>query len=403
MLELVSGFLERFELVLVFGWGAIYFTLTALFAYTLQAISDKTDAAPAWMSWVPFVQMHPFIRAAGTTWTALLIWIALLIAVTVLGAMASSSSFEGPARFAGVLLILASLIYFGRMMWRLAENREVSGFVGLACLVPLFGLPFYFYIAFHDGLVRPSAVGLGVALVLAFGAAAGFRSDLSEARAMLGAHAALFDSGGPQTPEEAQQLFQSMQVAMESGVPGAPPAAFGAAAGSESQRRADAAALGIASLGPEAAKRLYYQYIDERGSVRFVERLDQVPPAWRERVGYVEMDGPPPVSPDDARRMRTLGGASATGGALAVAGPRGARATAVLLYYADWCGYCRKTRSELDRRGVTFELRNIDKPAILAELVEKTGQRGIPVVDVGGKILIGYDPQGLDRLLAPAS
>jgi hypothetical protein len=36
-------------------------------------------------------------------------------------------------------------------------------------------------------------------------------------------------------------------------------------------------------------------------------------------------------------------------------------------------------------------------------MVEKTGRRGIPVVDAGGKILIGYDPQGLDRLLSPAS
>jgi glutaredoxin len=247
-------------------------------------------------------------------------------------------------------------------------------------------LPCYFYIAFHDGLVRPSAIGLGVALVLAFGAAAGFRSDLSEARAMLGAHAALFDSAGPQTPEEAQQLFESMQAAMENGVPGA-----------------SSAALGVASLGPEAATRLYYQFIDERGSVRFVERLDQVPPAWRERVGYVEMDGPPPVSPDDAQRIRRIGGTSAAGGALAVASTRGARTNEVLLYYADWCGYCRKTRAELDRRGVAFELRNIENPATLAELVEKTGQRGIPVLDVGGKILIGYDPQGMDELLAQES
>jgi len=399
MLELVSGFLEQFELALVIGWGALYFALTALFAYTLQAISDKTDAAPAWMSWVPFVQMHPFIRAAGTTWTALLIWIALLIAATVLGAMASSNGFEGFALFAGLLLTLGSLIYFGRMMWRLAENREVSGFVGLACLVPLFGLPFYFYIAFHDGLVRPSPVGLGVALVLAIGGATGFRSDLSEARAMLAGNAALFQSGGPQTPEEAQRLFESMQAASESGVPGELPAAFGAA-GSGSQQSLDGALLGIASLGPGAAKRLYYQFIDERGSVRFVERLDQVPPAWRDRVGYVEMDGPPPLSPGDAQRMRRMGGASASGGALAAAGTR---ESAVLLYYADWCGYCRKTRAELDRRSVSFELRNIENPNTLAEMVEKTGQRGIPVVDVGGKILIGYDPEGLDQLLASAS
>jgi glutaredoxin len=398
MLELVSGFLERFELALVLGWGAIYFALTALSAYTLQAISDKTDAAPAWMSWVPFVQLHPFIRAAGTTWTALLIWIALLIAVTVLGARASSSGSGGPAQLAGVLLVLGSLIYFGRMMWRLAENRKVSGLVGLACLIPLFGLPFYFYIAFHDGLVRPSQIGLGVALVLAIICAASFRSDLSEARAMLGAHEALFGSGGPETSEDAQRLFEAMQAAAESGAPGELPAA-----GSGSQQSRDGASLGIASLGPDDAKRLYYQFTDERGSVRFVERLDQVPPDWRDRVGFVEMNGPPPTSPDEAQRMRGLGGGNAAGGTLAAAGPRGARTSGVLLYYADWCGYCRKTRAELDRRGVSFELLNVENPVILAELVQKTGQRGVPVLDVEGKILIGYDPQGMDQLLVPAS
>jgi glutaredoxin len=398
MLELVSGFLERFELALVLGWGLIYFALNALFAYTLQAISDKTDAAPAWMSWVPFVQMHPFIRAAGTTWTALLIWIALLIAATVLGAMASSSSSGGPAQLAGVLLVLGSLIYFGRMMWRLAENRKVSGFVGLACLIPLFGLPFYFYIAFHDGLVRPSRVGLGVTLALAIVCAASFRSDLSEARAMLGAHETLFGSGDPETPEEAQRLFESMQAAMENGAPGEPPTA-----GSGSQKSLSGASLGIASLGPDSAKRVYYQFIDERGSVRFVERLDQVPPDWRDRVGYVEMDGPPPTSPGEAQRMRGLSGGSAAGGTLAATSTSGVRTSGVLLYYADWCGYCRKTRAELDRRGVSFQLLNVENPVILAELVQKTGQRGVPVLDVDGKILIGYDPQGLDQLLVPAS
>ena len=401
MLELVSGFLERSELALVLGWGVIYFALTALFAYTLQAISDKTHAAPAWMSWVPFVQMHPFIRAAGTTWTAVLIWVALLIGVTALGAVASSNGSAGFAVFAALVLTLGSLIYFGRLMWRLAENREVSGFVGLACLIPLFGLPFYLYIAFHDGLVRPNPVGLGVVFVLAIAAATGLRGDLTDARAMLADNAALFQSGGPQNPEEAQRLFEAMQAASEGGVPGGP-AAF-EAAGSDSQEIRDGSLLGIASLGPGAAKRLYYQFIDERGSVRFVERLDQVPPDWRDRVGYVEMDGPPPMSPDDAQRMRRLGGAGAAAVTLAAAGPRGTRANAVLLYYADWCGYCRKTRAELDRRGVSFELLNIENPAILAEMVEKTGQRGVPVLDVGGKILIGYDPEGMDQLLATAS
>ena len=403
MLELVSGLLERFEWALVIGSGVIYFALTALFAYTLQAISDKTDAAPAWMCWVPFVQMHPFIRAAGTTWTALLIWIALLIVVTVLGAMASSRGFEGPAQFASVLLIVGSLIYFGGMLWRMAEKRKVSGFVGLACLIPLFGLPFYFYIAFHDGPVRPSAVGLGVVLALAIVSALGVRSDLSEARAMLGAQTALFESGGPETSDETQQILALMQANTESGVFGALPASFAAAAGSALPQRADGVAPGARSLGPESAKRIFYQFIDDRGSVHFVERLDQVPAAWRERVGYVEMDGPPPASPDDARRARELRSARTAGSVVAAASSRSARGPSVTLYWAEWCGYCSKARADLNRRGVPYDLRDIDNPAALAELVEKTGQRGIPVLDVDGKILIGYDPEGMDRLLGSAS
>jgi len=371
MLELVSGFLERFELALVVGWGAIYFALTALFAYTVQAISDKTEAAPAWMSWVPFVQMHPIIRASGSTWTALLIWIASLIAVTVFGAVASSSGSGGGAQFAAVLLILGSLIYFGQMMWRLAENRELSGYVGLACLIPLFGLPFYFYIAFHDGLVRPNPVGLGVVFVLSIGAAVGLRGDLSEVRAMLDSNAALFQSGGSESSEEAQLLFESMQ----------------AAAGAGSQQGQDAALLGIASLGPDSAKRVYYQFTDEKGSVRFVEQLDQVPDSWRDRVGYVEMDGPWPLR---ARAHPRYCFITQSGVGIAA---RHARNSIAAVFPSRCC----------DRRGVSFQMLNIENPATLDELVEKTGQRGIPVLDVGGKILIGYDLEGLDRLLGSAS
>jgi len=322
----------------------------------------------------------------------------VMIAVAIFGAAVSSSGSGAAAQFAAALLALGSLIYFGRMLWRLAENRKVSGYVGLVCLIPLFGLPFYFYIAFHDGLVRPNPVGLAVVLVLAISAAVSLRGDLSEARAMLDGSAALFQSGGPESPEEAQLLFESMQAAMERGA-----AVESSAVGSESQQDLNAAFAGIASLGPDAAKRVYYQFIDEQGSVRFVERLDQVPHAWRDRVGYVEMDGPPPLSPDDAQRMRRLGGANSAGIALASTGSRAARTSGILLYYAEWCGYCRKTRAELDRRGVSYQLLNIENPATLDELVEKTGQRGIPVLDVGGKILIGYDPEGLDRLLGSAS
>ena len=153
----------------------------------------------------------------------------------------------------------------------------------------------------------------------------------------------------------------------------------------------DASSSDGTSIGPDAAQRLYYQFVDDRGQVRFVERLEDVPGQWRERVGFVEMIAPPPLAPGDARRTRDTRLASATRAAAA--------APTVILYSADWCGWCRKAKAYLDRKRVPYEVRDVDIPAVMAELVEKTGKRGIPVFEVDGRILTGFDPAGVDRLL----
>ena len=160
---------------------------------------------------------------------------------------------------------------------------------------------------------------------------------------------------------------------------------------------------GIASRGPEAAKRVYYQFIDERGSVRFVERLDEIPPSWRDRVGFVEMSSPPPRSPAEAQRKRRIVRAQAQPVARTRLAAVTQSAPDVILYYAEWCPWCRKAKAYLNSRNIAFELRDIDNPSALAELVKKTGQRGIPVLDVDGKVLIGFDQKRLDRLFSSAS
>ncbi len=152
----------------------------------------------------------------------------------------------------------------------------------------------------------------------------------------------------------------------------------------------------LTSLESEDETRIYYQYIDARGRVAFVERLDDVPESWRDRVGFVEMDSPPPLSPGDARRSREAryGAAAAT---VASSG-----APEVILYFAEWCGYCHKAKRHLDRRGIAYQLRDVDVPAAKQELLAKTGQRSIPVIEVDGRIMKGYSADGLDRLLDAA-
>ena len=174
-----------------------------------------------------------------------------------------------------------------------------------------------------------------------------------------------------------------------------PPGADGAAATTAATGSGTAAGLpGVASIGPAESRRVYFQFLDDRGAVRFVERMDDVPAAWRDRVGFVELDRPPPmarVPAPPARETYARGRRPA--------GPGGAVPN-VVLYYADWCPWCKKAKAHLKKRGVDFVLRDVDDEAVLNELIEKTGQSSIPVIDVNGKILKGFDAGDLDRLLS---
>ena len=159
-------------------------------------------------------------------------------------------------------------------------------------------------------------------------------------------------------------------------------------------REAWRGAKGI-SLGPDQAKRLYYQFVDARGHVTFVERLADVPARWRDTVGFVEMDSPPPLSPAMAEQTRERRYAESPQTRRVAA----ASAARPILYSADWCGWCRKARQYLDGMGIHYDLRDIDLPENLDELLAKTGQRGIPVLDVGGRLVTGFSPERYEQLI----
>ena len=159
------------------------------------------------------------------------------------------------------------------------------------------------------------------------------------------------------------------------------------------------------SIGPEAAKRIYYQFIDDQGGVQFVERLSDVPSAWRDQVGYVEMSLPPPLTPQEARKTWQVSTSRATEIMLASAttgssaGGNRAQREDVILYSATWCGYCTKARAHLDGQGIDYELRDVDNDAIGRELREKTGRGGVPVLDFSGEILRGYSSDAYDKAI----
>jgi glutaredoxin len=76
------------------------------------------------------------------------------------------------------------------------------------------------------------------------------------------------------------------------------------------------------------------------------------------------------------------------------------RSTArVVLYSTDWCGYCKLTRRFLDEKGVPYREFDIEKNAEARKAYEALGGRGIPILDVNGTLIRGYEPENILQAL----
>lgn len=72
----------------------------------------------------------------------------------------------------------------------------------------------------------------------------------------------------------------------------------------------------------------------------------------------------------------------------------------VIIYSTPTCGYCKRAKSYLEEKGVEYEEIDVSSNQEKAkEMVEKSGQMGVPVIEVDGKMLIGFDPTEVDKAL----
>lgn len=72
----------------------------------------------------------------------------------------------------------------------------------------------------------------------------------------------------------------------------------------------------------------------------------------------------------------------------------------IIVYGAEWCAFCHVAMKYFDDRGVKYEYRNVDENRDwLNESVSKSGQTGIPVLDIQGDIVVGFDRPAIDASL----
>jgi glutaredoxin 3 len=75
----------------------------------------------------------------------------------------------------------------------------------------------------------------------------------------------------------------------------------------------------------------------------------------------------------------------------------------VVVYTTPTCGYCYQAKEFLSRQGIPFEEKNVaaDRRAA-TEMVQISGQQGVPVITVDGEVVVGFNQPRLRQLLQGA-
>ena len=64
----------------------------------------------------------------------------------------------------------------------------------------------------------------------------------------------------------------------------------------------------------------------------------------------------------------------------------------VELYTTEVCPWCHKAKEFFDENKIKYKEKNVQKhPELAAELLEKSGQMGVPVITIDGKVIIGFN------------
>ncbi len=73
---------------------------------------------------------------------------------------------------------------------------------------------------------------------------------------------------------------------------------------------------------------------------------------------------------------------------------------AVIVYSTPTCSYCRLAKDYLRKHNIPFTDYNVASDRAKAdEMVRKSGQMGVPVLDINGRILVGFNPAEIERAL----
>lgn len=72
----------------------------------------------------------------------------------------------------------------------------------------------------------------------------------------------------------------------------------------------------------------------------------------------------------------------------------------IKVYTTPTCVYCQSLKSFFKERNIAFEEIDVSRDQTQAqEMIDRSGQMGVPVLDIDGQIVVGFDKEKIVKLL----
>lgn len=72
----------------------------------------------------------------------------------------------------------------------------------------------------------------------------------------------------------------------------------------------------------------------------------------------------------------------------------------ITIYTTPTCGFCHMAKEYFKSKDVEYDEKDVTKDGdAYREIMEKSGQLGVPVIDISGSIIIGFDKPKIDSAL----
>ncbi len=72
----------------------------------------------------------------------------------------------------------------------------------------------------------------------------------------------------------------------------------------------------------------------------------------------------------------------------------------VIVFSTPTCPHCRTAKRYLRQRGIHFRDVDVSRDSRAAQdMMRRTGQQGVPQIEIGGRMVVGFDRAKIDELL----